>query len=331
MQPVAVSLSLLGTLVLGAVALGVLVRAAGVVVDRATRLATSFDVDEELVAMTVVALGTSLPEIATGVIASAGILAGTLDPVVASATVLGSNTGSSTVQQLLLFGIFLVGYGRLDLTTSFVRARYLPMLGSLALLLVLSADGHLSRLEGLVLVGAYGAYFAYSYTRRQRTRGLPEARSATPGRDAAVGAAALVAVLVASFVVLDTVDVVVQRLALGGSMLGVVTIGVAAALPELSVVREAIRRRTPTLALGTLVGSNVVNSLVGLGLGATISTYQVPQSVILWDLPFKLLVGVGLLVQVRQRSGGLGRGEGTTLLVLYLVFIAGRLLLFAGQ
>ncbi|WP_276260653.1 sodium:calcium antiporter [Haloglomus litoreum] len=327
----AVTPALLGTLAVGAVALVALVRAAGVVVDRATRVATHFDVDEELVAMTVVALGTSLPEIATGVIASAGILSGALDPVVASATVLGSNTGSSTVQQLLLFGVFLVGYGRLDLTTSFVRARYLPMLGALALLLVLAVDGHLSRLDGVVLVGAYGAYFVYSYARRQRTQGIPEVESGAPGRDAAVGAVALVAVLVASFVVLDTVDVVVQRLALGGSMVGVVTIGVAAALPELSVVREAIRRRTPTLALGTLVGSNVVNSLVGVGLGATISTYQVPQSVILWDLPFKLLVGVALLVQIRRRSGGLGRGEGTTLLMLYLVFVAGRLLLFAGQ
>jgi cation:H+ antiporter len=322
----------LGPLAVGAVALVVLVKSSSVVVDRSTRLANHFDVPDELVAMTVVALGTSLPEIATGVTASVGILAGALDPVVASATVLGGNTGSSTVQQLLLFGIFLVGHGRLELSRSFLRSRYLPMVAALAVLLALAFDGTVSRLDGVVLVVAYGGYLYYSYANRGRTRGVPRTESRNVGRDAAVGVAALVVLLGASVVVLEVVDSVVQSLALGGSMVGVVTIGVAAALPELTTVREAIRRRTPTLALGTLVGSNVVNSLVGVGLGGAISTYQVPRSVVVWDLPFKLAVAVGLLAYLRFRTDGrLGRSEGTTLILLYLVFVAGRLVVFGGQ
>jgi cation:H+ antiporter len=328
---VPVTPTLLGTFAAGAVALVLLVHAAGVVVERATRLANHFDVPDELVAMTVIALGTSLPEIGTGVAAALGILSGSLDATVASATVLGGNLGSSTVQQLLLFGVFLVGYGSTELSRSFVRSRYVPMLGSLALLLALSLDGTVSRFDGAVLVAAYLGYLVYSYARRERTRGVPRVESRSVARDAAAGLVALVTLLAASFLVLAVVDATVQRLALGGSMVGVVTVGVAAALPELTTVREAIRRRAPTLALGTLVGSNVINSLVGVGLGAVVSTFRVPSSVVLWDLPFKLVVGVGLLVALRRGDGTLGRREGTTLILLYTAFVAGRLLLFAGQ
>jgi hypothetical protein len=68
-------------------------------------------------------------------------------------------------------------------------------------------------------------------------------------------------------------------------MVSVLTIGVAAALPELSTVLDATRRRTPNVALGVLVGSNLVNPLVGLGLGAAISGYHVPDPVVLWTSP----------------------------------------------
>lgn len=134
------------------------------------------------------------------------------------------------------------------------------MLGSLALLLALSLDGTVSRFDGAVLVAAYLGYLVYSYARRERTRGVPRVESRSVARDAAAGLVALVTLLAASFLVLAVVDATVQRLALGGSM-----------------------------------------------------------------------VGVGLLVALRRGDGTLGRREGTTLILLYTAFVAGRLLLFAGQ
>lgn len=321
----------LAQLGVGAVALAVLIGSAGVAVDRLLALARHYDLPELLVGMFVVSIGTSLPEIGAHLVASAGILSGTLDPVVASATVIGSNMGSSTVQQLLLFGLFLVGCGRYTPEPGFLRASYLPMVAAFALLLALGADGAVSRLDGAVLLLAYGSYTYYSFTRTVRTPALPEAppESGTVVRDAAVTVLALVGVLGSAFVVLVVVEATVTRLQLGGSMVGVLTLGIAAALPELSTVVESVRRRTPSLAVGTLVGSNVVNPLVGIGLGGLLSTYTVPQSVLLWDLPFKLLAGVGLLGYLWVvGDGSLGRREGAALVVLYLVYLTGRLLLF---
>jgi len=327
-----VSSQLLIQVSVGAVALYVLVTAASRAIARLLALAEYYDVDEVLVGMTVLALGTSLPELSSHLIASVGIVSGALDYRVTSAVVIGGNTGSSAVQQFLLVGVLVIGYGSVRLTRAFVRDSYVPMLGAFVATILVAWDGTVSRLDGVALVVLYCAYVGFRMSRRERLPTLRERPSRDPRRDAAVAVGLLVAVAVAASVVLAVVDRVVDTLALGGSMVGVVTIGVAAALPELTAVVDAIRRRAPNVALGTLVGSNVVNPLVGIGLGGAISSYYVPPAVVLWDLPFKLLVGAGLLAWAQyRRDGEITRRDGAYLVGLYFVFVTGRLLLFPTQ
>jgi cation:H+ antiporter len=316
----------------GTAALAGLVKAAAIAVDRLLALARHYGLPEVVIGLFVLSVGTSLPEIGTHLIASVGILSGSLDYRVASGTVIGANMGSSTAQQLLLFGLLFVGFGRYTLTRTVLRRSYLPMLAVFLLLFVVAFDGTISRPDGVVLLLAVGAYAYHSFTRTARAPVLPAgAESRRVGRDALVAVGALAAVLASAFVVLSAVEAVVADLGLSGSMLGVLTIGIASALPELSTVLESIRRKTPSLAVGTLVGSNVVNLLVALGLGSAISTYAVPASVLLWDLPFKLAVGVGLLAYLRVfRDDTIARRDGFTLVVLYLVYVVGRLILFPG-
>lgn len=323
---------LLTQISIGAVALYTLVTAASRAIDRLLALSEYYDVDEVLVGMTVLAVGTSLPEVSAHLMASLGILSGTLDYDLTSAVVIGGNVGSSAVQQILLVGVLLVGYGSIHLSRPFVRESYLPMVGTFVVTLLVALDGLISRVDGVLLLSLYVAYVAVRITRRAQFPTLRERPSRNPRRDATVAVGLLVLVLVSATLLLSVVEVIVNTLALGGSMVGIVTIGVAAALPELTTVVDAIRRRAPNIALGTLVGSNIVNPLVGIGLGGTISTYSVPPAVILWDLPFKLIVGVGLLVWVTYwQNGELTRREGAYLLGLYFVYVTGRLLLFPGQ
>lgn len=315
----------------GGAALYVLVRSAGVAVDRTVSLARHYDVPDALVAGVVVAVGTSLPEIAAHVIASLGILSGTLDYRVASATVLGGNMGSSTVQQTLLVGLFLVGVGRYEFTKTFVRWSYVPMVLASVLTLLLAWDGTVSRLDGLLLLGGYLVYLYYAIDRQRRREHLPVPESLDVGRDAVISLLALAAVVASAYVVLTAAQAAVDALALGGSIVGVVTIGVAAALPELSTVLESVRRDAPHVAMGTLVGSNVVNLLVGIGLGGTISTYAVPPAVVFWDLPFRVAVGAGVLVYaLGPGHDALHRRNGYYLVALYFVFLGVHLLVFPG-
>jgi len=324
--------TLLSQFAVGAVALYTLITAAERAIDAFLSLARYYQVPDVLIGMTVIAIGTSLPEITAHLIASIGILSGALDYQVTSAVVIGGNMGSSTLQQTLLFGLFIVGFGQLQLSQSIIRDSYLPMLLAFALTFVVAVDGSISRFDGIVLLVAYGAYTYYHYRHRRRDYAVPETASVNVRRDALIGGVALLLVVLAATLLLAVAEVVVDTLALGGSIVGVITLGVAAALPELSTVMDAIRRRAPDIALGTLIGSNIVNPLIGLGLGGTISTYFVPFPVIAWDLPFKLAVGVGLYAYIRYGSNRtLSRREGGYLMILYFVFVVTRLLLFPGQ
>lgn len=324
--------ALVSQLAVAVVSLYTLVTAAERAIDRLLALARSYDLPETVVGMTVVAVGTSLPELASHLSASLGIISGVLDYGVTSAVVVGGSIGSATTQQLLLVGLLAVGVGRVEFTDTFLRTSYVPMLLALGATLLVSIDGTVSRPEGIALLAGYVAYAYYGLTRRGPTGpALLEPPSGNARRDALLAGAMLALVLASASVLLSVVEPLVASLRFGGSMVGVLTLGVAAALPELSTVLAAIRRRTPGIALGTLVGSNVVNTLLGVGGGAALSTYAVPRAVVVYDLPFKLAVGVGLLIAVRYGpEPALTRRAGTYLVALYVVYVVGRLLAFPG-
>ena len=322
--------ALVSQLAVGAVALYTLVTAAERAIDSLLALARRYHVPDVLIGLTVVALGTSLPELGAHVTASVGIVSGLLDYRVTSAVVLGGNMGSSTAQQLLLFGILLLGFGQLDISTRTLTDLFGPMTAALLLTLLLAWDGTISRLDGMLLLAAFVAYLAFSYVRRGAGP-VEGGASDTVSRDAAAAAVMLVLVLASASILLTVVEDVVATVLLGGSMVGVLTIGIAAAFPELSTVLDGIRRKTPIVAVGTLIGSNVVNPLVGIGLGGVISTYAVPPAVVVWDLPFKLVAVVVFVAYVRYNGGTLTRRTGVYLIAAYFVYIVGRMLLFPGQ
>ncbi|MFW5924416.1 MAG: sodium:calcium antiporter [archaeon] len=321
---------LLSELTVGAVALYALVTGAGKAIDAVLGVARRYHVPEVLIGLTIVSIGTSLPELGAHVTASAGIVSGALDYRTTSAVVLGGNMGSSTTQQLLLFGILLLGFSHVEFSDRLLTDTFVPMVIGLVLTLVLCWDGTVSRIDGLVLLGGFGVYLGYSYLRRQQTpvQGAP---STNISKDTLVAVLMLGLVLASASILLTVIQEVVAGVLLGGSMVGVLTLGIASSFPELSTVLDGIRRKTPIIAVGALIGSNIVNPLVGFGLGGLISTYHVPTSIVIWDLPFKIVATVGFLGYIRYKDGILTRHVGVALIGWYFVYIVGRMLLFPGQ
>jgi cation:H+ antiporter len=321
---------LLSEIALGGVALYTLVTAASKAIDSLLALARSYHVPESLIGLTIVAVGTSLPELSAHVTASAGIVSGVLDYEVTSAVVLGGNMGSSTTQQLLLFGILLLGYGQIELSTRTLRDTFAPMALGLLLTLALAMDGTVGRLDGVILLVAFVVYVGFSYVRREQSapEGTP---SANVPKDAGKAVLMLGLVLASASILLAVIQDVTAGVLLGGSMIGVLTLGIASSFPEFSTVLDGMRRKTPVIAIGTLIGSNIVNPLIGFGLGGVVSTYYVPDAVIVWDLPFKILAIGVLALYVYYRDGVLTRRMGVTMVGFYFVYIVGRMLLFPGQ
>jgi cation:H+ antiporter len=305
-------------------------------------LAGYFRLSTTFVGVTVVSLATSIPEIVSHFVASFGILRGSLDYEISSAVVLGANIGSDVVQQTFILALVIFIAGKLVFKRYFLWKSMVPMIGSHLLCLVLGLDGIYSRTDGMVLFSAFLIYMFFLYFDERKFYneadhgfsaggGVPEhvpQTAAQAWRDALLSLAAVAVTVMASIVALQVTENVVDRTGLSGSLIGVVTLGVASALPELTTALTGIKNGDTGIPLGTLIGSNVTNPLVGIGLGAMISTYWVPRPLVQWDLPWEVLTGVILWAILWFRKGQAGKKTAIYLTIMYFVYITLRMVFF---
>ena len=297
-------------LFIGLVSVAVIVASAEVIVEKMQSVAKSFGVSEVVVATTVISLGTSLPEISVHVIGSLNILSnpGNINNI--SSTLLGMNIGSDIVQQTLIPGTVVVlaslmkGRDSFNFKRSFIKRDYLPMIGAHVLVLVMALNGFIGRIEGLALVILFISYVYYLYLKRDEKllrHGNAEA-SEKPWRDLTMALAGMGFLIYFSDLFLQIVEALIVQTGISGSMIGIATIGFVSAMPEFITAVSAVRKGAEGLSLGTLIGSNITNPLMGIGLGAAISSYTVPNPLILFDLPVQIITAVLLVTYLWNKE-----------------------------
>ncbi len=314
---------------IGVISLIILVFTAEKTVKYLIALSNYYGISNTFIGMTVVAASTSLPEIAAHIASSIGILNGSLDYKIASATVLGTNIGSDVIQQTLVIGLVVLIMGGIQFRRKFLIQDYLPMIGTTLLTMVLAFDGTITRIDGLILLSCFVAYMYY-LTRDERHKDhLPDHTSTNPWKDIAAVIIGIAIILVSAHFVLLSTEEVVALTGIGGSMIGVALIGLASALPEMTTAIAALEHKAKGISLGTLIGSNITNPLVGIGLGSLLSTYWAPPSLYLYDLPMETITAALLLAYLLLRDRKLGRGGAIYLIMLYVVYIVVRFMFFA--
>jgi len=215
----------------------------------------------------------------------------------------------------------------------------IPMIITTVMCIVLGLDRVYSRWDGLILFGSFIVYTWYLYqderkyfkreeNAKEKTENVPQnGREAT--LYAVVALASMALTVLSAQIVLGITERVVVTTGIGGSLIGVITLGLASALPELTTAISGIRSKEHGISLGTLVGSNITNPLVAIGGGALVSTYWVPRPLVAWDLPWETLTGLILWGILWFRKGKLGKGGAIYLIALYFVYLGFRAFMFA--
>ncbi|HEX5088469.1 MAG TPA: calcium/sodium antiporter [Nocardioides sp.] len=306
--------------------LALLVLGADGVVRGGSRLAARLGVGPLVIGMTVVSLGTSLPELAIGLSAvrdGNGELA------------VGNIVGTNLVNTLLVLGIaallvpirFESRTLRVDLPAAALAS---------VLLFVLARDGSLSLVDGVALT-AYGlGYFgSVIVTTRGADRPGPDqlstghedegGGSGPPGRVAptvAVLVAGLVGVLVGAELLVDGATTIALDLGMSDALVGLTIVAVGTSAPELVTTVVSTVRGDRAIAIGNLMGSNVFN--IALVLGPTVlaspTELSVPDEVLAGDLV--LMVGAALAcVPAFWTRRTLSRIEGGLFVGAYLAYI----------
>lgn len=326
----------------GAISIALLVISADIAVNKLTGLAGYFRLSTTFVGVTVVSLATSIPEIAAHFTASAGILNGTLDYEISSAVVLGSNIGSDVIQQTLIMAIVIFIAGGLTFKRYFLWKSMIPMITTTLMCIIMGLDGIYSRFDGVVLFATFLGYTAFLYFDERKhykeedhgfhpdgtiPEGVPANAKQAWGY-ALVAVLAMVVTVFSAMIALQATEVIVAKTGVGGSLIGVITLGVASALPELITAVQGIRKGDAGIPLGTLIGSNITNPLVAIGGGAIISTYAVPRPLVVWDLPWETITGAILWAVLWFSKGKAGKRTAIYLTVLYVFYISMRAIFF---
>ncbi len=299
--------------------IALLVGGATLLVSGSSRLANLLGVPQVLVGLTVVAWGTSAPELVVALTAS---MKGS------SGIVLGNVIGSNLANTGLILGIAAL------LMTPAVERRLwtfdVPaMLGSTALFVILLADGAISYIDGIVLVVVFAAItFATVRSALLHPRDVEALDAPRPlAKGVAVnlllslvGAAGLVG---GGHILVEAATKVAYTLGVPDVVIGLTLVAVGTSLPELAATLVAAARRESGIALGNVIGSNIFNLLAVTGPAALVRPVMLGE-VSLWRETGGLIIISLMLPLLLIGRHRLTRAGGFVLLVLYAVFIIRR-------
>lgn len=283
-----------------------------VLVRSASALAMRLGISPLAIGLTVVAFGTSAPELAATLASS---LQGA--PDLGIGNVLGSNVANVG---LILGAAALVA--PIASNDSFVR-RDVPMaMATMALLVPLSLDGRLGRWDGLALLAILGGYLALlaRHDRGALAEELPSGAAGPLWRS--VGGAILgigLLVLGADLTVRGAVEIAAY-LGVPERVIGLSMVAFGTSLPELASSLAAARRREGDMILGNIAGSNIFNVLAVLGAAAGATVLPVRLAGFGADLVVAIAFSAVLLA-VMAFAGRLGRAAGAVLVAGYLAYI----------
>lgn len=299
--------------------LALLVAGGEILVAGATRLAARLGMSPLLIGLTVVAFGTSMPELFVSLIAT---LQGYPDIMV------GNVVGSNIANVGLILGLSAL-LAPIRASLSIIATELYLLLAAGLVLALLSWQGYFTRPFGLLFVGGLVLFTVLSYRRANRQKDEREQAAERAGRPAATGSLLAVVLLIIGALLLmvlgsdyfiDGAVYVAKYFGVSELIIGLTLAAIGTSLPELASCLAAIRQRQHNLLLGNVVGSNLFNLMMVMGLTAVIKPFPLSSQLLWRDLPVMLGFSA-VLIPALAFGGRLTRMHGLILLLGYVVYL----------
>jgi cation:H+ antiporter len=290
-------------------------------VEGGVRIAKQFRISSLIIGMTVVAYGTSTPELAAS-IAAAGEH---------TQLILGNIVGSNISNIGMVIGISAI-LVPLIANKSTVRKEVPIMIGVSLLLIALSLDNGISQWEGGLLIVGLIAFTVYIYrsAKKQRENNVSEDTGESPGKNIFVKAIALVALGIGllwggAILTIDNAILIAQSVGISERIIGLTIIAIGTSLPELITSVIAIRKGHHDIGVGNIIGSNIYNVLMIIGVAASIGGIVVVPEVF---IDYAVMIGFSLVLLIVMKTGLITRPMGIGLAAAFAAYL-GWLLLFS--
>jgi cation:H+ antiporter len=286
----------------------------------ALAIAKRHHLSDFFVGLVILSLGSDLPEIAIAV--DAGIK-GSLGND-ASGVVVGSAIGSVVGQIGFVLG-FTGLLSHLTLPRRFVFQHGAVLLGATIVLFLVALDGFVSRSEGMTLMTLYLIYVFVLMRGEKVPDEAPEPLSGGGTGSWLLLLLGLGALIGSSDLTVSSVVSLAKTLEVSEALISVLIIGLGTSLPELSISISAILKKKAHLSVGNIIGSNILDTLLPIGIAALISPVIFDRGFVLFDLPYIfILTFVTLMFFVRSR--GFRKTEASIILGFYFTYVFIKLL-----
>lgn len=301
----------------------VLIKGAGYLVDGASSVATRMKISPLVIGLTVVAFGTSAPELIVNVLSA---FTG------ANQVAIGNILGSNMANILLVLG-FAAALRALTVSKQTVTKEIpFSLLAALVVLVFVSdvaldgsATNIISRTDGLAMLGFFVIFMYYTYF---TSRALPQETKQTKVLPRAKAylfvLGGLVALFIGGHVIVDNAVHIANLLGISQSIIGLTIVALGTSLPELATAIAAVRKGETDMAVGGIVGSNIFNIFLVLGITSAVSPIifdagNFMDAIIV--IVASMLLFVALFIGERH---SLQRWAGVLFVAFYLLYIGFR-------
>jgi cation:H+ antiporter len=316
------------------VSLVILIKASDYFTESAEKIGVAVGIPTFIVGVTIVALGTSLPELASSIIA---VLNG------ASEIVVGNVVGSNIANIFFVLGFAAIMAGNIKVYYELIRVDLPILIGASLLFAAMIWDGLFTWQDAILSLLALAVYLAYVMTMQKERKDIKSRKVVAKGvkkevrekidrelrkrkiewKTILVLVASLVFIYIGAKYTIDSVLQISEFFNIGTEIIAIVAIALGTSLPELFVTISAVKHKNTEIAVGNILGSTIFNSLAVMGIPALIGTIIVPQSILSFGLPM-MLIAVFLFFFITLDKE-ITRYDGWLLLIFY-VFFVGKIL-----
>ena len=317
-----------------------LIKGADYFVDGSCAVAKRLRVPSIVIGLTIVAVGTSLPELAVSTFAAVKH---------SNAIALGNVVGSNIFNLLMVIGITALFKDML--VKKSILKREMPLLLIISVLLIFLAGdilwfggiikknniflfengstmvGNVNRIDGILLLVLFVGFIAWtvSYALKERTEedGTDEVIMLSKRKSAIFIVGGAIAIAVGGQVVVDSAKSLALAAGMSETLVGLTIVAMGTSAPEASVSIRAAFTGNNEIALSNIIGSNIFNGLIVVGICAFLASFKTDKTILKKDLPFNIIVTFILLIMLFD--GKLSRLEGIFLILLMIIYL-GRMI-----
>lgn len=296
-----------------------LIKGADIFVDGASSTAENFKISKMLIGLTIIAFGTSAPEFA---VSMSALASGSTDMV------LGNVIGSCILNILLILGLAAV-IRPMNITDNTIR-KELPLCLLISTLLAVlfldinlgaGAENQITRADAIVILLFFSIFLYYLITlakqkKEKKTKTKPKF---TLGKSLILVALGLVGIVLGSNLVVDNASAIASTIGLSERVIALTVIAFGTSLPELVTTIVAAKKGEQELAVGNIIGSNIFNICIVLGIPVAIFGTITPSSFQYIDL-IMLVASSALLFVFSATTKRINRTEGIMMLLLFVAY-----------